>query len=304
MQPVTIVSIDLGKTGDMPQQNQNCALSSHRAVRSCRQCHVTDVDRSNISYDLKSNGRYLHLENRHRAAALALRTKKDREEALRGWSLKDQPSMWIPNQPALLPNRMTPQECCHIFANGLAQIYQEILVDHLLKESAKPAYSEAIREWPITPEWSRLQSPTHHHRSYSYNQYGQVAQLNPYALRSVLKATHITEKGTKSIKEEFANELASGWSLPDVIVHLYAQLPRVMCQVFSRKMTQHGKAELQQQLRSFVSSYRRFITACVPVALRKGYWQRSNMHAVLHVVDTIDNYGTAINVICSPGTFY
>jgi hypothetical protein len=154
---VTIVSFDLGKTGDMPQQNQNCALSSHRAVRSCRQCHVIDVDRSNISYDIKSNGRYLHLENRHRAAGLALRTKKDREESFRGWGLKDQPSMWIPNQPALLPNRMTPQECCHIFANGIAQIYQEILVDHLLKDSAKPAYSEAIREWPITPEWSRCE---------------------------------------------------------------------------------------------------------------------------------------------------
>jgi hypothetical protein len=302
--PVTIISFDLGKTGDMPQQNQNCSMSSHRAARSCRQCYVTDVDRSNISYNIKSNGRYLPLENRNRAAALALKTKTAREDALRGWGIKEKPSMWIPNQPALLPNRMTPQECCHILVNGLAQIYQEILVDQLLKESAKPVYSEAIREWPITPDWSRLQSPTHHHRSYSYNQYGQVAQLNPYALRSILKATHITEKGTKSIKAEFANELASGWSIPDVIVHLYAQLPRVMLPVFSRQMTRTGKAELQDQLRCFVVSYRRFITACVPVASRKGYWQRSNIHAVLHIVDTINDYGTAINVICSPGTFF
>jgi hypothetical protein len=126
--PVTLLSFDLAKTGDMPQQNTNCALVSHRSARSCRMCHVEDVQRNCTEYDTRAHGRYLHREDSIRREALQLRTNKAREDQLRLWGLKEFRSFWIANQPAFLPNRMTPQECCHIFVQGWARLFEGLTV--------------------------------------------------------------------------------------------------------------------------------------------------------------------------------
>jgi hypothetical protein len=318
-QPVTLISFDLAKTGDMPQQNTNCALVSHRSARSCRMCHVEDVQRNCPEYDIRAHGRYLHHEDSIRQEAMQLRSKQAQNDQLRLWGLKDFRSIWIANQPAFLPNRMTPQECCHIFvqgwtsmkgiplncmlmAQGLSQVYQEILVDNILKKSAHSVYSEAVRQWPIPAEWSRLPSPTNHHRSYSYNQYGQIAQLNPYVLRSCLTDGMITNQAAAGIRQEFAAELNQEDSnLADVVVLLFAQLPKLLFQVFQPRMNSDTRRQIHELAIQFVKSYTRFINSCVPSNSRKSYLQRSNLHAVLHVLGTIQDYGTASNVKCSPG---
>jgi hypothetical protein len=182
----------------------------------------------------------------------------------------------------------------------LAQVYQEILVDHILKQSAHPVYSEAVRQWPIPPQWARLPSPTNHHRSYSYNQYGHIAQLNPYVLRSCLTDNMITIQASAGIKEEFAAELAD-ISLADVIVRLLSELPKLIHLVFQPSISPEVRNRIHRQAVQFLESYKRFIRACAPVKSCKSYLQRSNLHAVNHVLDTIKDYGTASNVKCSPG---
>jgi hypothetical protein len=190
-------------------------------------------------------------------------------------------------------------------AQGLAQVYQEILVDNILKKSAHSVYSEAVRQWPIPTEWSRLPSPTNHHRSYSYNQYGQIAQLNPYVLRSCLTDGMITIQAAAGIRAEFADELdQDGSNLADFVVLLLAQLPKLLYQVFQPGINTDTRRQIREHAVQFVKSYKRFINSCVPSASRKGYLQRSNLHAVLHVLDTIQDYGTASNVKCSPGTCF
>lgn len=42
---------------------------------------------------------------------------------------------------------------------------------------------------------------------------------------------------------------------------------------------------------------------CITATEQKGYLQRSNIHAVLHLADTIEDYGTVANILCSPGEF-
>jgi hypothetical protein len=299
-EPVTLISFDLAKTGDMPQQNTNCALVSHRSARSCRMCHIVDEQRDSWTYDIRLHGRYLSREDKIRHEAMQLGSNKARSDQLKYWGLKEYRSMWLANQPAFLPNRMTPQECCHIFVQGLAQVYQEILVDHILKQSAHSVYSEAVRQWPIPPQWARLPSPTNHHRSYSYNQYGQIAQLNPYVLRSCLANNMITIQASAGIQEEFAAELADT-EPSDIIVQLLSELPKLLYLVFQPSINPEGRSRIHRQAIQFLESYKRFIKACAPVKSRKSYLQRSNLHAVNHVLDTIQDYGTASNVKCSPG---
>lgn len=302
-EPVTIISFDLAKTGDMPQQNENCALNSHRASRSCRMCLVVDRQRSDTQYDIFQNGRYLDAQTALLDQAMKMSVQKKRQEFLRDWGIKPYRSIWLHNQPAFLPHRMTPQEPCHIFAQGLARIYQEILVESILTQSAGSTYSETIRATPTTPDWTRLQSPTTHHRSFSYNQYGQITQMNPYALRRCLLDVHITREATAGIKSEFAEEVQAGRSLSDIVAQIYTQLPQLMHVMFSRSIDIDTRASLSTRVAVFVNQYRRFIRACAKPADRKGYLQRSNIHAVLHLPETLQNFGIAANILCSPGEF-
>jgi hypothetical protein len=119
-EPATLISFDLAKTGDMPQQNTNCALVSHRSARSCRMCHIDDEQRDSSTYDIRTHGRYLSREDSIRSEAMQLRTAKARTDQLRLWGLKEFRSMWIDNQPTFLPNRMTPQGGCTLFVQCLA----------------------------------------------------------------------------------------------------------------------------------------------------------------------------------------
>ncbi|KAF8241934.1 hypothetical protein K440DRAFT_665063 [Wilcoxina mikolae CBS 423.85] len=129
---VVLYSFDIALVADMPQQNENCALASHRSQRSCRQCRVIKSDRGDTQYDKFYHGRYLHEEDRKREEALELGFESRITKALIDLGLKNQRSPWLTCQPAILPNKMTPLEPCHLLAQGIAQIMHELLVTKIL----------------------------------------------------------------------------------------------------------------------------------------------------------------------------
>ena len=83
---------------------------------------------------------------------------------------------------------------------------QELLVAHILKDSAHSAYAEAIREMP-TIVWSCLLHPVKHYNSCSYNQLWQLSQLNPFALRMMLQQKHSKEYAATSIPVSFSYDI-------------------------------------------------------------------------------------------------
>jgi hypothetical protein len=59
-QRVRISAFCLAFLGDMPQQQDNAGFKRPTAVRSCRQCLVTEENRGNLDFDIVRMGRYHH----------------------------------------------------------------------------------------------------------------------------------------------------------------------------------------------------------------------------------------------------
>lgn len=109
----------------------------------------------------------------------------------------------------------------------LGGIMQELLVDFFIKDSAHTLYAETIREMP-TVEWSRLQHPVKHYSSCSYNQLGQLAQLNPFALRMMLQDENLRECAADGILVTFQSEIKEKWKPSEIVIQFYALFAKMM----------------------------------------------------------------------------
>src|SRR5947199_5830704 len=58
---------------------------------------------------------------------------------------------WVICQPTFDPLIQTPIDACYILLQGIAPLFQEILLNHTLKDSARPLFSEAFRQLPAAP---------------------------------------------------------------------------------------------------------------------------------------------------------
>lgn len=237
---VLICSFELAKIGDMPQQNANAGVRSQKAVVCCRGCEVDYEQRNVHKYDIVLNGRYFQEQESIRTTAVEQKTATAREKILKQMGLTPTKSPWLCAHPIFDPFRMTPQEPAHIVPNGLGSILQELLVTYILKESSHSIYAETIRQMK-SPEWSRIQNPIKHYNSMSYNQLGQLAQMNPFALRMMLKDQMLREHASEMMSIIFKNDMeARGWKgLSEVVVFIYSLFARLLNFVFQRYVSYH-----------------------------------------------------------------
>lgn len=171
----------------------------------------------------------------------------------------------------------------------------EMLVDRLIKDGTYlKVYCEAVREFTTPPDWSRLQSPTNHRRSYSYNQYGLITQMNPFIIKMVLKKENIQTFSWNTLKADPELQKLmkdNNWSVLELIVYIYTFLPRIMFQVFvPRKMTNNGK-DLDNLIAKFMKLYVRLVS-CVHKKQPdiKDLLNRSNLHCLLHIIQVAQRY--------------
>lgn len=122
---------DLAIIGDMPQQNKNAGVVSHKGNNSCRLCHVAIGNRSDLDYNIYHNARFYHREEEQRKACLAHRTQEERKEALRSKGLTAEPSAFIQTRLALDPFQIFPVEPCHAYLNGIHGLVQDLLVTNV-----------------------------------------------------------------------------------------------------------------------------------------------------------------------------
>lgn len=134
---------------------------------------------------------------------------------------------------------------------SLGTICQDLLVNYIIKESSHSEYSETMREME-TPEWSRIQNPVKHFNSCSYNQLGQLAQMNPFALRIMLQDHMIKEFAYANIAIIFREEMHEfKWSRSDVIVHIYTLFARAQYYAMLRQVSKQSRQELEKALMEF-----------------------------------------------------
>ena len=93
---------------------------------------------------------------------------------------------WVICQPTFDPITQTLIDACHILLQGIAPLFQEILLNHTLKDSARPLFGEAFQQLPAAPLWTALQNPVSYWGSFYYIQHGRNVILNPFVIRAVI----------------------------------------------------------------------------------------------------------------------
>ena len=63
---------------------------------------------------------------------------------------------WVICQPTFDPITQTLMDACHILQQGIAPLFQEILLNHTLKDSVRLSFGEAFWQLPEAPLWTAL----------------------------------------------------------------------------------------------------------------------------------------------------
>ena len=176
--------------GDMPQQQENAGFKTQRANLGCRFCFITADERHNLDYDVIKNGRYHNQTSQLRRNWIAKATKREQDAYATEWGLGDSlPLAKI--SPALDLILTRPIDPAHSEYNGLSRRMHALLVEAILSPVGAKIYAAYLRLFPFPQTWPRLQSPTHHLKSYSLSDHGRWSCIIPGLLRCWLRGKYI-----------------------------------------------------------------------------------------------------------------
>ncbi|RPA83910.1 hypothetical protein BJ508DRAFT_304432 [Ascobolus immersus RN42] len=289
----------MGVMGKKYRRLESNGIKSHKANNSCRMCSVDIHNRHSLTFNIHHNERFYHREEEKRAVCLKLPSAEKRKQALRTEGFKPESSPFLQARMTLDPFLHFPPESCHV----------------LLSEILERIYAEAMREFPYTPDWFRIQDPIAHYASFSYSQKGQAAQANPFILRHVLRDSMIPAYAYEHLTKEFAKELFHlnftvsdlvrlldvskfEWYLANIFSAPHAQFAETTALVFKQGYTDSDLKTLRIRLIQMVDLMTRFAIVSKDVDKIE---KRSNIHALMHLHDFALEYGTLINIDCSPG---
>ena len=141
--PVILTAFPICIMGDMPQQNKNCGVMSHRSRKGCRMCYVDESARGNLDYDTSEDGRYLEpsrqLLNHIRATNT---TAKDRDAARSARGITEEGHIFGRAFTGLNPFTGYPSDPMHCELR-LAKYFQTMLVEDVLSVTGIAAYQQA-----------------------------------------------------------------------------------------------------------------------------------------------------------------
>lgn len=171
-------------TGDMPQQNENAGLMSHKSLHGCRYCFIHADLKGDLYHDVQQDGRYRAPHDHLRwflektTAELGVKARDDRYKA---YGTTPNSGVFAPCFPILDPFTCFPNDPMHAELR-LAKYFNAILVTDLLSECGRDAYSAAWNILNIPYGWSQPQNPVTHSGSMVFSEHGRVALLNPFVL--------------------------------------------------------------------------------------------------------------------------
>lgn len=205
-QDVFVSVFTLAYTGDMPQQAENCGFLGPRATRSCRSCFVADTGRSNLDFDILTNGRFHHKSYRMRKNIGTLRTMKQKSDYCRDNGLDTESPPLVALSPALDLVLTRPSDPAHSEYAGISKQLHTLLINAILTKAGTAKYGAELRKFPFPPGWDRLQSPIHHLGSYGLSEHARWSIIAPNLLRLWLKPSAVHPEFMKSVPVVFENE--------------------------------------------------------------------------------------------------
>lgn len=204
---------------DMPSQQLLSGCLGPKANMPCRYCLVCAVERANLDFNIIEFGRYSKQTRRDVARINSLRTKSEKEKALRDlglhndWRLMDALGTPISFHvfmsilltftcftdaiiPALDTIRSRPIDAAYSEYQGLAKRLFNLIFDDpdILTIEACEEITEVFRTFTFPPGWKRLQSPSRYLNSWRMQELARGVTVLPIILQVWLKKDHIKKE--------------------------------------------------------------------------------------------------------------
>jgi hypothetical protein len=148
---VILTCFPLCVTGDMPQQNANAGIKSHKASRGCRYCMVSDEDRVDLDYPVEAHGRYSQLMSAIHQESQRMKRGKGLE-LLNKYGMLEKGSSFASTFPLLDPHTCFPNDAMHCELR-LAKYFHEALKEEIFTTAGTDAYSAAWETMNVPYGW-------------------------------------------------------------------------------------------------------------------------------------------------------
>lgn len=211
--------------GDMPQQQENSGFKSQNAKLGCKSCLIPSAERSNLDFDILTNGRTHH-------QAMSMRAELERTAAVNkgqaeAYAIKFGLSIEQPPLTALAPALdiilSRPSDPAHSEFQGITKQMHFLLIERVLAAPAIKLYCHELRTLAFPPGYASLQNPAKHLGSYSLSDHARWSMIVPILLRLWLRPEHMHLRYLRSMKG------SKGWTdrqCVDCVVGFFAALAR------------------------------------------------------------------------------
>lgn len=232
----------LAYLGDMPQQNENAGFLSQRANKGCRFCFIPSTERSNLSYDIISNGRFHHENMRMRKELTSLKTKTKQIAYGRDTGLSVESPSLVTISPALDIILSRPSDPAHSEYGGVTKLAHLLLMNAILTPTGQMKYGVVLRGFPYPPGWSRLQSPQHHLNSYRLQEHARWSIIGTALLRVWLREKHIQPLYLQGLMAVHKLGTSGGTIAVNMIVSAFASIARSNALLMADSLTVSERA--------------------------------------------------------------
>lgn len=181
---VILTVFPLCVTGDMPQQNANCGVMSHKSKMGCRYCFQPTEDRGILNDEVLHTGRYKQHHDalyQHLQQQAHGKSKKVTHDIFASVGVAQIGHIFRECFPMLDPFQAYPNDPMHAELR-LAKYYHQVLIEDILSGEGLDAYAEAWNRMPLPFGWGVPQNPISHKGSMVFSEHGRIAQLNPFVL--------------------------------------------------------------------------------------------------------------------------
>jgi hypothetical protein len=184
-------------TADLPQGNDLCGVKRHGAQRGCRNCFVSQEQLSDKEHDHLADGRYLNQIKSLRERYKSLKSSSEKSDFLKRYGLSKEPSPLSSLQ--WNPYVQTPQDSYHAISGKISRLLESTL--ETLSADGKRNLNKYWKSFEFPANWSRMQNPVTHFRSFYMSEYQRLVMIFPFILQRFLTPGYIKNEALDKIKE-------------------------------------------------------------------------------------------------------
>lgn len=256
---VSINAFCLAFLGDMPQQNENAGFKHPTATHSCRQCLVSETDRSNLDYDIVKMGRY-HYQTKDLRDTMSSKSPKQKERFCMTYGLSPNPSPLLKIAPSLHLINSFPSDPAHSEYAGITKLAHSLLLEHILSPSGTKKYLAILQHFPFPNGWRRLQSPVTHLDSYQLQEHARASIIIPLVLRCHLQQNWMKKEFYEAISTLFDPQ---DYRPEDIVVSVFAAIAKSNSTLAWPSMSAEDRAQLKPIIVHARSGLQHLIQAAV-----------------------------------------